>query len=225
MPLLMLGVRSHLYMIVHQCMFKSDLRQQVSAGAIIRIHSFLSASFSQAIEECVEHPHVQAPNQCESRRMKNRGEGETMRRETVADSARVWAGACVQQKKRKAGREIRESLKWDSKDRSAQIDIAITKKAIPQLGIHLHTLEPGCSPATVSLRLAQQVSHTQARHAKRSSLGSHCAHTLTMKTPSIVHVAHTTGERDPSFWQGKNKKLIPKKKTTSLSSYTGILHR
>lgn len=37
-------------------------------------------------------------------------------------------------------REIRESLKWDDKDRKAQIDIAITKKTILQLGIHLHTL-------------------------------------------------------------------------------------
>lgn len=43
---------------------------------------------------------------------------------------------------------------------NAQIDIAITKKAIPQLGIHLHTLEPGCSPATVS-EPSPAVSHTQ----------------------------------------------------------------
>lgn len=84
-----------------------------------------------------------------------------------------------------SGREIRESLKWDSTDRSAQIDIAITKKAIPQLGIHLHTLKPGCSPATVSLRLAQQ----RLIHKQSTQKGHHwavTAHTLTMKIPSCL---------------------------------------
>lgn len=50
-------------------------------------------------------------------------------------------------------REIRGDLKLDSRERRAQIDIAITQKAIPQLGIHLHILESGCSLATFSLRL------------------------------------------------------------------------
>lgn len=110
-----------------------------------------------------------------------------------------------------SGREIRESLKWDSKDRSAQIDIAITKKAIPQLGIHLHTLERGCSPATVSLRLARR----RLIHKRSTRKGHHwavTAHTLTMKSPSIVHVAHTTRERNPSCWQGKNENKLPKRK-------------
>lgn len=52
---------------------------------MMRIYSFLSASFSQATKECVEHPHVQALNQCESRRVKNLGGGGgTMQRERAA---------------------------------------------------------------------------------------------------------------------------------------------
>ena len=105
----MLGVCAHLHLhtIVHLCMFVSDLPRQVSAGVMMRMCSFLSASFSQATKECVEHPHVQAPNQCESRREKKSerrgGEGETMRREEAADSA------CVSEARGKRERNKRES--------------------------------------------------------------------------------------------------------------------
>lgn len=56
----------------------------------------------------------------------------------------MCAWAREKERERKSGGEIRESLKWDSKDRKAQIDIAITKKTISQLGIHLHTLGLRC---------------------------------------------------------------------------------
>lgn len=106
----MLGVCAHLYMIAHLCMFMSDLPQQVSAGAVIRIYSFLSVSFLQATKECVEHPHVQGPNQCESGERKI-GKGETMQGERVVDS--MCASACVLVK----GRGKRERNKRESKMR------------------------------------------------------------------------------------------------------------
>lgn len=59
---------------------------------MMRIYSFLSASFSQATKECVEHPHVQALNQCESRRVKNLGGGGGQcrgREQQASDSACV----------------------------------------------------------------------------------------------------------------------------------------
>lgn len=142
------------------------------------------------------------------------GEGETMWREKAAFSACVSDHAHVYKRGREeegSGREKRESLKWDSKYRSAQIDIAITKKAISQLGIYLHTLEQGCSPATVSLRLARQ----RLIHKRSMRKGHHWAvtvHTLTMTSPSIVHVAHISRERNPSCWQGKNENKLPKRK-------------
>lgn len=193
MLLLMLGVCAHLYMIVHLCMFISDFPQQVSAGAINRIYSFLSVSFSQATKECIEHPHVQAINQCESRREKNWGRRDN----TKGESGRfcVCLSTCIiAREEEERGRELRESPKWDSKERSAQIDIAITKKAIPQLGIYLHTLEPGCSSATLSLRLAWQCL-IQKRSTQKGCHWAVTVCTLTMKTTSIVLIAHTTRGR------------------------------
>lgn len=101
----MLGVRAHLHMTVHLCMFVSDLPRQVSVGAMIRIDSFLSASFSQATQECVEHPHAQALNQCESRRERNRGG----RRDNAGGEKRQTLRVCLRE--RESGREIRGSLK------------------------------------------------------------------------------------------------------------------
>lgn len=146
MPLLMLGVRAHLCKIVHVCIFTSAPQRRISDGAVIGKCSFLSASFLGAAEECFEHPHARAPNQCESRRVKNWGkqrqcEGRGSSRLCVCLSMCAWAR---KKEREESSREIRERLKWDSKDRKAQIDIAITKKTISQLGIHLHTLGLRC---------------------------------------------------------------------------------
>ena len=88
---------------------------------MMRIYSLLSANFSQATTECVEHPHVQAPNQCESRRVKNLGgggdnaEGESSRHQTlcVCLSTSKCVRVCEREREErgKQEREIRESLK------------------------------------------------------------------------------------------------------------------
>lgn len=146
-----------------------------------------------------------------------------MRRDKVADCVCVCVclSTCASaEEEEESGREIRESLKWDSTDRSAQIDIAITKKAIPQLGIHLHTLNPGFSTATVSLRLAQR----RLIH-KRSTQKGHrwavTAHTLTMKIPSAVLCCSYNQRKRFNYMAGEK---LTVKKTISQSLYTGTFN-
>lgn len=103
----------HLYMIVHVCIFMTDLPQQISEGAIIGIYSFLSASFLTATKECVEHPHVQAPNQCESRRVKNWGKqrqcgGRKRRALRVSEHVRVGKRGRGKQERNKRELEMRQ---------------------------------------------------------------------------------------------------------------------
>lgn len=96
--------------------------------------------------------------------------------ETLSNThmSKIMERECVREMKSKKW-ERNKSLKWDSKERSAQIDIAITKKATPLLGIHLHTLVAGCSPTTVS-EANQAVSHTKMQCSERSSRCSHCVY-------------------------------------------------
>lgn len=122
---------------------------------------------------------------------------------------RVWA--CAREEE-ECGRAIGESLKWESKDRSAQIDIAITRKAIPQLQIHLHALELGCSPATVPLRSA----HQHLIHMRKDRHQVVTMHTLTVKIPSMG--IHFTG-------RGSMKTNSQKEKQTSVSKYGYIARK
>lgn len=59
------------------------------------------------------------------------------------------------------GREkISGSQEWDSVERKAQIDTAITEKTISQLGIHLHTLQRrGVSPNAATPAVGQPWEH------------------------------------------------------------------
>lgn len=147
--------------------------------------TLLSASFLTATKECVEHPHVQAPMQCESRRVEEKkiwgsrdnAEGESSRL-CVCLSMGAWA-----REEEVSMREIRESLKWDDEDRKAQIDIAITKKTSLQLRIHLHTLG-------VRWLTNHWLHSISLINTKGSSQGSHCAQA------NNLQVAYSAWERN-----------------------------
>lgn len=49
-----------------------------------------------------------------------------------------------------------------AEDRSAQIDTAITRKAIPQLGMHLHTLGGGSLSSRRFSEVGEKKGHRQA---------------------------------------------------------------
>lgn len=145
-------------------------------------------------------------------------EGESSRHQTLRVCLSTSKCVCEWERERKEEnrREIRESLKWDSKDRSAQIDIAITKKAIPQLGIHLHTLESGLLSSHCFSEVGSVAYHTQANHMKRSSLGSHCAR-ANHKEP-IYRACCSWYKRKKSIQIPRGECKLPKRKTTSVSS-------
>lgn len=135
-------------------MIATDLLQPTSEGATLAIY-FFSSCFFTTPRKCVEHPHVQAPKQCESRRVEKKkikiGGKQRQCRGRKQQALRVSEHVRVD--KRGRGKHERKKRAWNKK---AQTDIAITKKTTLQLGIHFTYIKTQVAHQPLPLRLTPQ---------------------------------------------------------------------